>query len=172
MRPLALKASLDKALIQPAHYECDPEGGIGLHLLHAEPDHSLAVFMVSWLPGRGVTPHDHGTWAVVAGVDGPEVNTFWKRLDDGTRAGYAELAPAGEQAIDAGEVVSMLPEGIHSVRNDSHRITLSLHTYGIDPGHSPRYQYDVDARSVRPHPRSALGSPAQPRAQEPLQSSG
>jgi hypothetical protein len=29
---------------------------------------------VSWLPGRGTPPHDHGTWAVVAG------GFFWLAL--------------------------------------------------------------------------------------------
>ena len=47
-----------------------------VHVLHEESDHRLAVFAVSWLPGRGVPPHDHGTWAIVVGVDGPEKNLF------------------------------------------------------------------------------------------------
>ena len=66
------------------------EQGFSLFPLSEEPDHSLAVFAFSWLPNRGTPPHDHGTWAVVAGVLGPEWNTFWRRLDDGTRPGYAK----------------------------------------------------------------------------------
>jgi predicted metal-dependent enzyme (double-stranded beta helix superfamily) len=37
-----------------------------------------------------MAPHNHGTWAVVAGVYGPERNAFWKRLDDGSRPGCAK----------------------------------------------------------------------------------
>jgi len=156
VRPLARRLAAQRDWVRPHHYAIDPEAGMRMHLLHEEADHTLAVFVVAWGPGQSVLPHDHGTWAVVAGVDGPEVNTFWKRVDDGSREGYAEVVPAGEHAIAAGEVVSMLPGAIHSVRNDSAQVTLSLHTYGINTGHTHRFQYDVAARTVWPHPRSAF----------------
>src|SRR5512134_1394200 len=73
VRPLARRAALAKdSWLKPEMFKADAEQGFGVHLLHEEPDHSLAVFAVSWLPGRGTPPHDHGTWAVVASVDGPE----------------------------------------------------------------------------------------------------
>jgi hypothetical protein len=31
---------------------------------------SLWVVAASWLPGRGAPPHDHGTCAIIVGVDG------------------------------------------------------------------------------------------------------
>src|SRR5262245_41513099 len=80
VRPLARELGLGKSWLEPRHYTCDPEQGFGIHLLHEEPDHSLAVLVGAWLPGRGAPPHNHGIWAVVAGVDGPEKNIFWKRL--------------------------------------------------------------------------------------------
>src|SRR5512145_1187733 len=67
----------------------DPGQGFGVCVLHEETDHQLAVFVVSWLPNCGTPPHDHGTWAVVAGLEGAERNTFWKRRDDGSRPGRA-----------------------------------------------------------------------------------
>ncbi|HYY16565.1 MAG TPA: hypothetical protein VE965_07975, partial [Gammaproteobacteria bacterium] len=74
VRPLTQRLALSKEWLETSHYECDPEQGFGVHLLHEEPDHTLAVFAIAWLPGRGAPPHNHGTWAVVAGVDGPEKN--------------------------------------------------------------------------------------------------
>jgi predicted metal-dependent enzyme (double-stranded beta helix superfamily) len=85
LRPLVQRLALAKDWLQPHHYACDPAQGFGINLLHEEPDHTLAVFAIGWLPGYGAPPHNHGTWAVVAGDDGPEKNIFWKRLDDGTR---------------------------------------------------------------------------------------
>ncbi len=79
--PLAERLALSKEWLLPEHYECDKEQGFTAHLLHEEADHALAVFAISWLPGRGAPPHNHGTWAVVAGVDGDEKNIFYKRLD-------------------------------------------------------------------------------------------
>jgi predicted metal-dependent enzyme (double-stranded beta helix superfamily) len=82
---LAQRFVADRSWLQPKHYEADTEQGFGVHLLHEEPDHSLAILVLSWLPGRGTPPHDHGTWAVVAGVDGVERNVRYNRIDDGSR---------------------------------------------------------------------------------------
>jgi predicted metal-dependent enzyme (double-stranded beta helix superfamily) len=87
LSPLAKRLAMTRDWLQPEHYTCDSEQGFGVHLLHEEPDHTLAVFAIAWLPGRGAPPHNHGTWAVVAGVDGLERNVFWKRLDNGVQPG-------------------------------------------------------------------------------------
>jgi predicted metal-dependent enzyme (double-stranded beta helix superfamily) len=143
--PLSQRLALDKNWLQPKHYETNPEQGFGAHLLHEEPDHSLAVLVVNWLPGRGAPPHDHGTWAVVAGVEGIERNTSYKRLDDRNRPDYAELEV--KKVIDAaeGELICMKTGGMHSVHNETDGVTLSLHTYGKHVNHANRSQFDLDS---------------------------
>ncbi len=84
--PLAQRAAANQSWRTDDMYIADPELGFGSTLLHAEPDNTLFVVVDSWLPGRGVRPHNHGTWAVVVGMTGPECNIFWKRVDDGSRA--------------------------------------------------------------------------------------
>jgi predicted metal-dependent enzyme (double-stranded beta helix superfamily) len=121
-----------------------------VHLLHEEADHSLAVFAIAWLPGRGAPPHNHGAWAVVAGVDGLETNTFWQRLDDGSRPGYAEISKNGEKVFGPGEVVAFLPHDIHSVTNETPAVTVSLHVYGKHLNYTARSQYDATARTETP----------------------
>ena len=144
VRPLAQRLALAKSWLKDDHYQCNEEQGFGVHPLHEEPDHTLAVFAASWLPGRGVPPHNHGTWAVVAGVDGPERNGFWNRLDDGSRPGHAEIELRAEKTFDAGEVIALLPDHIHSVVNDTDRVTVSLHTYGMHVNFTQRIQYDTE----------------------------
>ena len=92
--PLARRLALSGEWLEASHYVCDAEQGFGIHVLHEEPDHRLLVFAAAWLPDRGPAPHDHGTWAVVAGVDGAETNISWDRLDDGSRPGHASCASA------------------------------------------------------------------------------
>ena len=47
-RPLALRAALAKgSWLKPHMYEADAEQGFGVHLLHEEPDHTLALFLPS-----------------------------------------------------------------------------------------------------------------------------
>lgn len=141
--PLAERLAMARDWLQPEHYTCDLEQGFGVHLLHEEPDHTLAVFAIAWLPGRGAPPHNHGTWAVVAGVDGLEKNIFWKRLDDGSQPGYAKLAWNGEKVFGLGDIVAFLPHEIHSVVNDGDHITVSLHVYGKHLNYTGRSQFDV-----------------------------
>jgi predicted metal-dependent enzyme (double-stranded beta helix superfamily) len=145
--PLARRLAIDGEWVEKKHYKADPEQGFGTHLLHEEPDHSLAVFAVSWLPGRGTPPHDHGTWAVVCGVEGVERNIRYKRLDDGTRPGHAELAVKHDFLADRGDLVCMKTGGIHEVRNENDALTLSLHTYGRHVNHTKRSQFDLESKS-------------------------
>lgn len=150
VRPLAQRMALEKAWLEPHHYHCDEQQGIGVHLLHEEPDHSLAVFAVSWLPGRGAPPHNHGTWAVVAGVDGAETNWFWKRVDDGSRPGHAEVVQVSRKVFDSGEVVSFPPDAIHSVVNETDVVTVSLHTYGRHINFTGRSQFNPETHEEKP----------------------
>jgi predicted metal-dependent enzyme (double-stranded beta helix superfamily) len=147
VRRLAPKLALAEGWVQRKYYEADSEQGFGVHVLHEEPDHTLAVFAVSWLPSRGTPAHDHGTWAVIVGVDGAEKNVFWERADDRSRPGYAELRRIGEKLADRGDVVAMPAGAIHSVVNESDRVTLSLHVYGKHVNHTERSQFDPAQRT-------------------------
>jgi predicted metal-dependent enzyme (double-stranded beta helix superfamily) len=151
VRPLARRAALAKdGWMKPEMYQADAEQGFGVHLLHEEPDHTLAVFAVSWLPGRGTPPHDHGTWAVVAGVDGPELNRFFERVDDRSRPGHAELRQSGAKTFGVGDVVAMPTGAIHVVWNESDAVSVSLHIYGKHINFTQRSQYDTEKQTETP----------------------
>ncbi len=129
-------------------FKPDPETGFSAFLLHEEEDHTLAVLAISWVPGRGVDPHDHGTWAVVVGVDGEERNTRFKRLDDRTDPKYAELEVKDEMVAGPGDLVLIKNGGIHAVTNDSDKVTLSLHTYGKHINNTIRSKYDLETHTA------------------------
>jgi predicted metal-dependent enzyme (double-stranded beta helix superfamily) len=149
-KPIAARLAASPDLRARCTKECDPEQGFGFQLLHEEPDHNLAVALLNWLPGRGTPPHDHGTWGVVVGVEGDEVNTFYKRVDDGTRAGYAELKKLSEKVFGPGEVLGITPSIIHSVHNDTDKVSVSLHVYGRHINHTNRSKFDPDHRTTEP----------------------
>ena len=149
-KPFAARLAASPDLHARCRKECDPEQGFGFQLLHEEPDHNLAVALLSWLPGRGTPPHDHGTWGIVVGVEGDEVNTFYKRIDDGSRAGYAELKKLSEKVFSPGDVLGITPAIIHSVHNDTDKISVSLHIYGRHINHTQRSKFDVEHRTEEP----------------------
>ncbi|MEK9722386.1 MAG: cysteine dioxygenase family protein [Rhodospirillaceae bacterium] len=111
-------------------------------MLSAEPDDTIVVQTVAWLPGRGVAPHDHQTWGVVVGIEGAERNVNWRRLDDGARPDYAEIEVAEDLTVGNGDVVTLLPDDIHSVRNESEATSLSLHLYGRALSKTERFEFD------------------------------
>ena len=150
IKPLAILLAGNKSWIKPEYYNVDEEQGFGLHLLHEKSDHRLAVFVIAWAPGKGLAPHNHKTWAVVAGIEGQEHETNYKRLDDRSKVGFAELVKTSEETIYPGNATCCLPEDIHSVWNNGDKIALSIHTYGIHLNHTGRSIFDIDAKTETP----------------------
>lgn len=149
--PLAKKLAQAPEWLRPEHRECDLEQGFGVHLLHEEPNHDLAVFLISWLPNRGTAPHNHKTWAVVVGMEGREQEVNYDRLDDGSKRGYADLKHSGEHVMTAGDVVRCYPEHIHSVWNVGKDISMSLHTYGRHINYTGRSEFDPEHKREKPY---------------------
>lgn len=150
LRPMVKQIALADGWRTERHYQADADQGFGVHVLHDEPDHSLFVTAISWLPGRGAPAHDHGSWAVIVGVDGPEKNTFWERTDDRSRPGYAELRKIGEKICDVGDVLALPAGTIHSVTNESDRTSLSFHVYGRHLNYANRSKYDPEKKTEMP----------------------
>ena len=150
VRPLARSLALARTWLMPEHYAGDAEQGFGAHVLHEEPDHTLLVFAAAWLPGRGSPPHNHGTWAVVAGVDGLERNTLWNRVDNGSRPGLAQIRKGRETVVGPGDVLTLMPDSIHSVVNESAQVTVSLHVYGYNLNLTNRSEFDPERDLERP----------------------
>lgn len=150
-RPLAGRAALAKQTwLHERMYQADAAQGFGVYLLHEESDHTLAVLAISWLPHRGTPPHNHGTWGLVAGVDGAETNEFFERLDDASRAGHARLKRIGVKVFEPGEVIAMPTSTIHSVWNATDKVTLSLHIYGKHINFTGRLQFDLERQTESP----------------------
>lgn len=129
--------------MRPDHYGCDTSQGFGVHVLHEEPGDGPWVVVVAWLPHRGAAPHNHGTWAVVAGVDGVEENVLWTR-----RGGVLRRAAA--QTLGPGQVTTFLGNAVHSVFNASDRTTLSLHVYGRNLNAVERSLFDPETGEEKP----------------------
>ena len=121
-------------------YECDPEKGFGLNLLHREPDGSVAVCAVAWSPGGFSPPHDHYTWEVVATVVGEIRNVCWTRL----APGQARIRKGCDFTIRAGEAASFMPDEIHNLANEGNDMGLSLHIYGRAPDTVERSHFNPE----------------------------
>ena len=150
IKPLAERFTADRSWFRDDYRVVDEEQGFGLHLLFEEDNHDLAVFVIAWAPGKGLAAHNHKTWAVVSGIEGQEHETNYKRLDDGSKQGFADLEITHEETLYPGKAVCCLPEDIHSVWNNGDKIAVSLHTYGRHLNHTGRSVFDVAAKTESP----------------------
>jgi predicted metal-dependent enzyme (double-stranded beta helix superfamily) len=113
----------------------------GITTLHHAPD--LTVLHVAWTPGMALNPHDHRMWAAIAMYGGQEDNAFYRRARVG-------LQTAGGREVEAGEVLLLGDDVIHSVANRRREFALALHVYGGDFFAGERSEWDFDTYDERP----------------------
>ncbi|HEY2107723.1 MAG TPA: cysteine dioxygenase family protein [Candidatus Binataceae bacterium] len=119
----------------------------GRNLVHEEPDHSLAIQLVKWRAGSRAPAHDHGTWALIAGIEGEEINTLWRRKDVGSRAGFAEIEELSQVAVGPGQVLLIGERDIHTVSTPAP--ALAVHIYGMNTEYIERNIFDPVGKTVR-----------------------
>lgn len=108
----------------------------GVYPLHEEPDHSLAVMVVTWMAGGKTRPHNHATWAIIAGLDGWETQHRWQRLEG------SKVQRVASERIDTKTIVALDSQAIHSVENDSGAVSVTLNVYGMHPDYTDRQHYN------------------------------
>ena len=130
--------------------QCEPDADCyRQHLLHVEPDGSFSVVALVWLPGQSTPIHDHVSWCVVGTYRGVEEESSYRLEGD-------HLVPLATTLTPRGVASFLTPPGdIHSVRNASDELAISIHVYGADVGvlgSSVRRRYDLE---IRPAPAAA-----------------
>ena len=122
-------------------------------LLAEDDDHAFALFGVAERTGKMSPPHDHTTWAVIAGIEGEELNRFYDRLDDGAVTGRAEIREVRQEVVAKGTGVALMPDDIHSIHCVSEGTTFNFHLYGRSLRHLPeRKMFNMRDGTTRPFP--------------------
>jgi predicted metal-dependent enzyme (double-stranded beta helix superfamily) len=101
------------------------------YLLHEDEACGIALYLIVWLPGRHIAPHNHTTWACIAPVAGAERNTLFERVDGGAGPGHAVIRQCGVRIVNRAEGgLTLLPDDIHAVDIVGTEPTVNLHLYG------------------------------------------
>jgi predicted metal-dependent enzyme (double-stranded beta helix superfamily) len=121
-------------------------------------DGEINILSARFPAGVEVPVHDHGTWEIVGAYEGELEYKAFKRLDDGSREGYAELAVTEDRVLGAGEfsMVPPPPYDIHGFRprnGDMSLIGVIHGTYGEE-----RCYFDPDRKSYVRQSQWAWGS--------------
>jgi predicted metal-dependent enzyme (double-stranded beta helix superfamily) len=119
-----------------------------VYRLYRGPGDSFNVTTAIWPVGAGTGVHDHGGFWLVEGVYRNTLElTTYRRLDDGTVSGRAQLEALPPQEITPGQVAHIIsPESeIHEWTNRSDEPTVTVHVWNADASNQTVKYFDLDA---------------------------
>jgi len=117
-------------LFPEAHFANVPGRAGTIYHLAEDTDGRFALYGSAGVPGKAQPPHNHTTWASIAGVYGDEHNVFYERTDGGEMAGEGKLRKTHELTIRRGTACAMLPDDFHTIEVTGGKASLHLHLYG------------------------------------------
>jgi rhodanese-related sulfurtransferase/predicted metal-dependent enzyme (double-stranded beta helix superfamily) len=111
----------------------------GIYRISEDPDHRFALYASAGVEGKAVPPHNHTTWACIAGVHGQEHNVRYARVADGRNdPDYIALERGGELTVVNGNCIEYLPDDFHTIAvPEGGAPALHLHLYGLSLEHLP-----------------------------------
>lgn len=119
------KLAMRAELFPDEEFDIAPADRIKLFRLWEEADNSFALYFHRANPPAAVPPHNHTTWACIAGISGVEKNTLYDVAEN------AAPVAKGQKLITAGETISLLPEDVHAIEAQGDEPFANLHLYGL-----------------------------------------
>ena len=123
----------------------------GSYVLY-QGESGLSVTAVVWGPGDHTGPHDHRTWGMIGVLDNTLTETRFRRVDDRSKQGYAQLEQDRRSEFKPGEITLLIPDvdEIHQMDNFTDRPTVEIHVYGNDLRSIDRSRYDLQTGKIIP----------------------
>ena len=131
----------------------DPTPGgntIGSYRLHSEPDDTLVLSVSRFSQEKPTPVHTHGTWGVICGYQGRDKYEGWRRVDDGSEQGKAELELLVDSVLERGDAVYWLeyPGDIHRQQALGDEPSWEVLLMGKSTRGVTRLHFDPDKGSV------------------------
>ena len=147
----AIRQHLEKLLqTNPEFVEehCGAKAENGVHEIYRDAEKGFIVYAHIFPKGRTSPPHDHGnSWAVYGQATKFTDMTEWKRLDDGSEDGHADIEEVRTYRLDPGMVGKFGPHDIHQISfEDDARL---IRVTGADLFVMETLVYDPSANSVK-----------------------
>src|SRR3979490_2147061 len=127
-----------------------PTEGYRNLLLYVDPQHHFVINAVVRMPGRVGGVHDHAdAWVLYGVLDGSESLERYERIDDGSRAGYAEVRLASVTTGTQGKVDLVAPHAIHAEQGGPARsVAIIVRSQRLGEGTVLQRAYDPKAKTV------------------------
>jgi predicted metal-dependent enzyme (double-stranded beta helix superfamily) len=119
-------------------------------LFYEDPEYGFAVNGVVRAPGRKGSIHDHAhAWTAYGVLDGTESLERFRRIDDGSQEGYAQLELISVTRGEPGKVDLVPPFDIHAEQGGPTRsVAIILRSERV-AGKVPQGNYDNENNTVR-----------------------
>ena len=130
LKPVLVSLASRTELFAPKSFGNLPGRPGTLFHLAEDPDGRFALYGSAGAPGKAQPPHNHTTWACIAGVYGDEHNVFYDRVDDRKVQGEGRLSKSGELTVVKGNACAFLPDDFHTIEVVNGKESLHLHLYG------------------------------------------
>lgn len=125
---LVSRLEIDCSLMAP--YVAFSDDGYSRNVLHR--DDNFEAICICWQPGQGTPVHNHGrSFGVISVYEGKLGCTNFRRNDDGSEPGKADLSPIATVMAAPGSVMLDRIGSIHRLGNppSARRRAVSLHFY-------------------------------------------
>ncbi len=144
-----VRANLEKLLRDPEFLaaECGAGAEPGIRTIYRDRDTGFNVLIHIYTEGKKGPPHDHGrSWAIYGQAAEWTDMTLWKRKDDGSQEGFADLeeketfrlSPGDAGKFEVGDIHSIhFPDGAQFVR-----------VTGTDLDAIPTNRFDLGKKAV------------------------
>ena len=121
----------------------------GTYLLY-QGESGLSMTAVVWGPGEHLGLHDHRTWGMIGILDNSLTESRFRRVDDPSKEGYAQLEQDRRTTFKPGEITLLVPDidEIHQMDNFTDRPTVEIHVYGNDLRDINRSRYDLESGKI------------------------
>ncbi len=130
IKPVLVELASRTELFPPESFGNLPGRAGTIFHLAEDPDGRFALYGSAGASGKAQPPHNHTTWACIAGVYGDEHNVFYDRVDERKAEGEGRLAKTGELTVVKGNACAFLPDDFHTIEVVNGRESLHLHLYG------------------------------------------
>lgn len=114
----AVRAKLEQLLKEEAFVAeyCGPDAKPGIQTIYRCGETGFNVLVHVYEKGKSGPPHDHGkSWAIYGQAAGKTIMTIWKRLDDGSDSGRANIEKDRSFELDPGMAGKFEVGDIHSI---------------------------------------------------------
>jgi hypothetical protein len=151
-----IRVHLEKLLLNPEllkKHLGDPPPYTQLTTIGHDPETDVHVLVHGREKAGKSAVHDHGPcWVIYGNYRNPTRMRRWRRLDDGSRPGHAELALQREFLNEPGHAAVFAVGDIHSIEYGDD--TFFIRVTGGDVETQKTLRFDVDAKTVAVADRS------------------